>query len=48
MMNVDADDVWVPYAGGSGTGSGGPWEIVLACIWLDELMMKARGIHTYL
>ena len=33
----------VPYAGGSGTGSGGPWEIVLACIWLDDLMLSAGG-----
>ena len=34
-MNVDADD-WVLHACGSGTGSGGPWEIVLACMQLDE------------
>ena len=47
-MNVDADDDWVLLACGSGTGSGGPWEIVLACIRLDDLLLAAGGIHTYL
>ena len=40
---IDEVASWL-HACGSGTGSGGPWEIVLACMQLDELMMKARGI----
>ena len=47
-MNDDAYVDWVLHACGSGTGSGGPWERVLACMQLDELMMKASGVHTYL
>ena len=46
--DVDVYVDWVLHACGSGTGSGGPWERVFECMQLDELMMKARGVHTYL
>ena len=40
LMNDDAYVDWVLHACGSGTGSGGPWERVLACMQLRAVVMQ--------